>query len=237
VLKRQVNDSELLDQPEGDPRLVEESYRMMRLVNRIGGGTRVVRRFLAAELAGVRDPGRIRVLDLGAGSCDIPLEAARWLQGRGLQVEFTCLDQNGHALELARRALAPTGDSAVRLVQADAFTYWPAERHEYAVASMITHHFAPDQIVALIHHLKGFVTRALLINDLQRSVLNSLACRILSTGRDPVVRHDALLSVRRGFRPADLSAILAASGVPFKVTTAWFCRVVAVVRFDGEAAP
>jgi hypothetical protein len=236
VLKRPVNDSELLDQPDGDPRLVEASYRMMRLVNRIGGGTGVVARFLAGELAGSGTCGRIRVLDLGAGPCDIPLAAARWLRGRGLRVEFTCLDQNVLALELARQSLVRTGCSAIRLVRGDAFTYRPAETHEYAVASMTVHHFTPDQIVTLIHHLKGFVTRALLINDLQRSALNTLACRILSLGRDPVVRHDALLSVRRGFRPADLSAILASSGVPFKVTTAWFCRVVAVVRFDGGAS-
>jgi hypothetical protein len=235
VPKRQVSDSELLDQPDGDPRLVEESYRMMRLVNRIGGGTRVVRRFLAEELSGSRTRRGVRVLDLGSGPCDIPVEVARWLNARGLEAAFTCLDQNACSLDLARRSLSAAGSPAIRLVQDDVFTYRPSESYEYAVASMIVHHFEPDQIVALVHHLRGFVTRALLINDLRRSGLNRLACRLLSLGRDPVVRHDALLSVRRGFRPADLAAILASAGVPFKVTTAWFCRVVAVVRFDGGA--
>jgi hypothetical protein len=238
VFSQRARDSELLDLPDGHGPSVEKSYRFMRLVNRIGGGTRVVRRFLARELAARRVSGGVmRVLDLGAGTCDIPLAVTGWAARRGLRVEFTCLDHNTQALDMARQAITRAGCSTIKLVQGDLFTYQPAEGYDCAVGSMVFHHLTDSQILSLLDHLRSFVGQAVLINDLERSALNYAVSSLLTLGRDPVLRRDALLSVRRGFTRRDLSAILTASGTDFTVTTAWFCRVVAVIRFPGRVTP
>ena len=46
--------TEFLDRPDCDPSLVAASYRFMETVNYRFGGIRMVRRFLAAEIAGRR---------------------------------------------------------------------------------------------------------------------------------------------------------------------------------------
>ena len=51
MFKERARGSEFLDRPDADPRLVEQSYQFMKVVNRIGGGIRVVRSFLEQELS------------------------------------------------------------------------------------------------------------------------------------------------------------------------------------------
>ena len=209
MLRQRDSGSELLDRPDCAQPLVENSYRFMRFVNRIGGGARVVRRFLARELSASPTERPVRILDLGSGPCDIPLAVTRWAAERGHRIEFNCIDHNARALDLARLALARAGCSTIRLTRGDVFTHQPAEKYDYAVGSMVVHHFSMQEMTRLLAHLRGFVTKAVLINDLHRCALNYAMCYALTLGRDPLVRHDALLSIRRGFTPHELSAWLA----------------------------
>ncbi len=234
VLEQRARGSEILDQPDGDPLLVERSYRLMRFVNCTGGGIRAVRKFLARELSAVAGGKTVRVLDLGTGDCDIPLAVGRWASEHGHKLEFTCLDHNAKAIEMARKAIARPDDHGIKLEQADVFRYQPAGVFDYAVGSMFFHHLTAEEIGRLIEHLRGFVRKAVLINDLHRCLLNTIACRILTLPVGPEVRHDALLSVRRGFKPAELSDILVKHDPAAVVGRSWFCRVVGVVRFDGK---
>ena len=57
--------TEFLDQPDCDPALAAASYRFMATVNFHFGGTRIVRRFLAAETAGRHAGVRSMCLVLG----------------------------------------------------------------------------------------------------------------------------------------------------------------------------
>jgi hypothetical protein len=276
VFRERARGHEFLDDPDADPRLVEEGYRFMRTVNRIGGGIAVVRRFLEHELAGSANSTPVTVLDIGAGDCDIPLSLQPWAVRRGYNVQFTCLDQNPRAIELAQQAAdrgtgrdlpgrkrsggtgrappiiscvgwglphqrnsggaGPTLQAlpAVRTVQADIFRYQPQEKFDYAMGSMTFHHFTDDEIDRLIAHLQGFVRRALLINDLHRCLLNYLVCFLLALPLDREIRHDGLLSIRRGFKPRELARMLARHDPAPTVTRHWFCRIAGVVRFDGR---
>jgi len=234
VFRERARDQELTDAPDCDAQLARKSYDFMRFANRAGGGTRVVLGFLQRELAGAARPRTWRILDLGAGSCDIPLAIVKWARRHGHHVAVTCLDHNAGALELARAALADPDGGPITLETADVFTYRPKEAFDYALASMVLHHFTAEEIRVLVAHLGQFVRRALLINDLRRCALNYLTCYLAVRRCDPGVRHDALLSVRRGFTRRDLSGILGDKHASFTVRNAWFCRVAGVVRFDGK---
>jgi 2-polyprenyl-3-methyl-5-hydroxy-6-metoxy-1,4-benzoquinol methylase len=234
VFKQRAHGSEFLDRPNPDPRLVQQSYRFMKLVNRIGGGIRVVRRFLARELAQHPKAQAVRVLDIGAGDCDIPLAVTRWAGRRGYPVQFTCLDHDPKAIELAQETLARARCDNIKLARADILTYRPAGAFDYAVGSMTFHHFTDEQIDQLLTHLRGFVRRAVLINDLHRCLLNYVVCYILVRPLDREIRHDALLSIRRGFKPAELRAMLRKHDPATTVTRSWFCRVAGVVHFERK---
>lgn len=224
---------ELLDRPDCDLALAAASYRFMEMVNRRFGGIRTVRRFLAAEAAGRHADAPLRVLDIGSGSCDIPLALSNWARTQGIPLHFTCLERADHAIGIARTQLARACDPAVLLLQEDVFAHQPAEPYDCAVASMCFHHFSEVQILTLLRRLRGFVLTSVLINDLRRSRLASLAATLLLAGTPAGVRHDALLSIRRGFRINELRTLLRRlDGVTVSVRpTRWF-RVAATIRFE-----
>ncbi len=229
--------TEFLDQPDCDPALAAASYRFMETVNGRFGGIRVVRRFLAAETVGRPADAPLRILDIGSGSCDIPLAVSRWARAHDIPMHFTCLEMASHAADIAHRQIARAGDPAVQLLQEDVFTHQPVEPYDCAVASMCFHHFSNAQILTLLQKLRGFVLDRVLINDLRRSQLASLAARLLLTGTGaPIgVRHDALLSVRRGFKVSELSTLLRRlDSVTVSVEPARWFRIAAIIRFKPE---
>jgi len=97
-------------------------------------------------------------------------------------------------------------------------------------------HFSEAQILTLLQRLRGFVLNSVLINDLQRSRMASLATRLLLAGKPAGVRHDALLSIRRGFNISELSRLLRQlDRVTVSVEPARWFRIVAIIRFKpGE---
>jgi hypothetical protein len=97
---------------------------------------------------------------------------------------------------------------------------------------MCFHHFSDAQILTLVRRLRGFVRSSVLINDLRRSLPASLAARVLLTGTVAGVRHDALLSIRRGFKINELNTLLRQlEGVTVSVEPASWFRVAAIIRF------
>lgn len=232
MFDERAQEEEFLDRPDCDPELAALSYRFMEMINRHFGGIRVVRRFLAAEAA-KRAPGLpLRILDIGSGSCDIPLALSRWGRAHALPLDFTCLELAGPAARIAQAKLEQAGDPAVRLLHEDVFAHQPAEPYDYAVASMCFHHFTHEQILALVQKLRGFVREAVLINDLRRSVLASLGARLLLAVSPSGLRHDALLSIRRGFKVPELRAGLSRlDHVSVSVEPARWFRIAAVVRY------
>ncbi len=234
VFDARATATEFLDQPDCDPALAAASYRFMETINCHFGGTRIVRRFLVAETAGRHAGDPLRILDIGSGSCAIPLAVSRWARACAIPLHFTCLEMASHAVNIARGQLARAGDPAVQLLQEDAFTHQPAEPYDCAVASMCFHHFSNAEILTLLQRLRGFVINSVLINDLRRSRLASLAARLLltGTGAPAGVRHDALLSVRRGFKTSELSTLLRQlHSVTVSVEPARWFRIAAIIRF------
>lgn len=228
--------TEFLDRPDCDSALAAASYRFMETVNFWFGGIRMVRSFLAAETKGQHAGPPLRILDIGSGSCDIPLAVIRWASAYGIPLHFTCLEKAGHAVEIARGQLVRAGNPPVQLIHEDAFTHQPVEPYDFAVASMCFHHFSDVQILTLLRRLNGFVLNSVLINDLRRSRLAHLAARLLLAASPPEVRHDALLSIRRGFKISELTALLdQLESVTVSVKpTCWF-RIAAIIRFKtGE---
>jgi len=235
MFEHRATTQELIDQPDCEPALAADSYRFMEMVNSYFGGIQTVRRFLTAATAKRSSASPLRILDIGSGSCDIPLAVSRWAKTHDIPLHITCLEVSDHAHDIARAQLARADDPAVQLLLQDAFTHQPDEPYDCAVASMCFHHFNNEQILTLVQRLRGFVRGSLLINDLRRSFLASCAAGLLLavTGAPAGVRHDALLSIRRGFKVDELSALLGQlPGTTVSVEPVRWFRIAAVIHFN-----
>lgn len=229
-----ASECEHLDDPGCDPALAVASYRFMTLINTFTGGTAVVRRFLAAR-AREREPGTtLRVLDIGSGSCDIPVTISRWAKRRGMKMQFTCLETSQRAIELAKARLGGEDDAELHVFQEDVFTHQPSEPYDVATASMCFHHFSDVQIQDLLQKLRSIVRGGVLINDLRRTPAALIGAWLLTVGTHAGLRHDAMLSVRRGFTVCELTTLLQQiPDLTVRVKAAWCFRVAAEVEYNG----
>jgi len=233
MLEQRATEPELLDRRDTDAPEVARSLRFCAMVNRFMGGTRVVRKFLQAELARASADRPLRVLDIGASDANIALAVSRWAARSGRNVEFICLEHNPHAARVARQAVLAANDSRVEVVEGDIFTHQPDEPYDCAIGSMFFHHLTDEEILALIERLRTFVRRSVLVNDLRRCVVSYRKLVAISWLLAPAVRHDALLSIRRGFKTWELRRLLGRMKcVSVSVTCHWFYRIACVIRFD-----
>lgn len=235
MLETRSTEPEYLDSADCDPELARESYRFMEKVNRFFGGISNVRRFIEEESRGRVSSSPIRILDIGSGSCDIPIALCRWAGSKGIPVHFTCLEISGPAIKMADEKIKASGETSIEILQEDVFTHQPSEPYDCAVASMCFHHFDDEKIIGIVNKLRPCVKGSLLINDLRRSPLASFGVKHLTAFSHDGVKHDARLSVRRGFKVCELRRLLMRlDNVSVKVRPAWFFRVCAVVHFEND---
>ena len=234
MLEKRSTEAEFTDQPDCVPALADQAYAGMTFFNKISGATRAVRQFIVSEALAVPDARPFRVLDIGAGSCDIPLALSRWAKKHHIDIQITCLDHSPRACELARQKIARAGETAVDVVQADIFTWQPDKPFDCAVGSFFFHHFTEDEILKLTRHLQTFVRRSLLINDLLRYCTTYAGGWLLTLPFPAKLRHDVLVSIARGFKVTELRHLFRkVPGVSVTVSRHRVFRVFAKIRFDG----
>lgn len=195
---------ERMDDPAASAEEMEASFRFIRLVNRrlggVGGLLPEIRR-LASALEGRRP---LRWLDLGSGAADIPLAIDRWATGRGIPIECVALENHPRALEIASIAIG--GHPRVRLVEGDArdaVRRFGVASFDLVHAGMFLHHLPDLAILAMLRTMEQVAGR-LVWNDLRRSRLNRGLVSLLTRPLHPSVRHDAAISVAKGFTAAEM---------------------------------
>jgi SAM-dependent methyltransferase len=223
-LGRRATEPELLDLGVSEAE-VRRSLGDLRFVNRWLAGRRALLRAVRPHL-----DGGGRLLDVGCGSADQPAFLKRRSAGPVLAV--------GADIKLLHlRDVPPDVHAVVADVHALPFA---DGSFDVVTASHFLHHFADDQIPRLLGGLFRLVRRALVVNDLHRHAVPLLFGRAFFPVlfRSPVSVSDGLLSIRRGFRPAELRAAFAAAGLPrVSIHRRFPYRLLAVATRDGDPRP
>lgn len=240
MYERQTERREWMDAAAFDSDMTNDSFRFIEWINRFCGSYGIVWRFVRHEASRLHAERPLRVLDIGSGSCDIPMALCRRAEKRGVRLHVTCVEPNPHALKRARERLPTESPLPLDMCRETITEHCPDEPYDIAIASMLCHHFSDAEIVGLVTRLQMYVRRCLLINDLGRCWPNVLGAKVLTLPLSSIVRHDAVLSVKRGFLPTELRALLEPlPGVHVSCRWAWPCRVLATVRYEaaGSAFP
>lgn len=222
--------TELLDDPRADPGAVRRELRDIARLNTLFGGRRAVvdslEPFLRMAARGRGVGGsRWTLLDVGAGSGDIARAAAAAAQRHG--VALTPI-----GLELLPTAARLAHGNGVRGVLGDGGALpFAAKSVDIVVASQVLHHVPRAVAVRWIASFDRVARRAVVLADLRRSRVAAagvwLACFPLGMGG--TTRHDAVVSVRRGYTKREFDALLREAGVAavaryrpgFRIVAAW----------------
>jgi SAM-dependent methyltransferase len=197
---------ELLDADQLDAIELRKNLREMAMLNRLPGGigdsVRAVERLLG-------DQSEATVLDVGTGSGDF----VRRLRKRR-HVEVIASDVRPEVLEIAARNLA--GTNHVSLLKADARSLPLADGEvDVAHASLLMHHFDPDDAIAARAEMRRVSRLGVVINDLRRGLVPFAltAATVLALSRAAYTRHDGVLSARRAYTLSELDTLAGRAGL------------------------
>jgi ubiquinone/menaquinone biosynthesis C-methylase UbiE len=207
---RELLDAEQLDRIDLHINL-REMARLNRLPGGVGDSVRAVVRLLG-------DQSEATVLDVGTGSGDF----VRRLRRRRY-AEVIAADLRPEVLEIAASNLA--GISNVSLLEADARALPLGDGEvDVAHASLLVHHFDPDDAIAALREMRRVARLGVVVNDLRRGLLPFVitAAAVIALSRGTYTRHDGVLSARRAYTVAELDTLAAKAGMSKVSRTARF---------------
>jgi ubiquinone/menaquinone biosynthesis C-methylase UbiE len=170
------------------------------LINRWLGGYRTSLAGFETLLPFIPSGRPVSVLDIASGGTDLN----GVLNGLGRSVDVTSLDINVHSLvssHLSRPSSQPVVGTAHALPFKDG-------SFDIVHLSLFLHHCTDVEIFELLRSAMRIARCGVVVNDLHRHWIAGVSIRLLTRlfSRSSVVRHDAVVSVRRGFKRSELLA-------------------------------
>ena len=222
--------TERLDAPHHDRAVLEESLDQVAEINRLLGGTRAVLRTLDRLPLPARS---VDILDIGTGSADIPIAIDAWARRRSRTVRITATDLHPQMREIAAERTAAIPSISVAAANALHLPYVD-DSFDVVLLSLTLHHFERDDQIRGLREAARVARRAVIVNELERSLPNYIGARILARTRwrrNQLTRHDGPLSVLRAFTRHELHDIATVAGLDVRwVRRHFFFRLIMVLR-------
>ena len=200
-MKRVVT-PELLDSDAATPAEVQQTLADLRRINRWFGGISTTRGMLEQVVARMRkrssNRGELTLLDVGAGSGDVSLTAARQIRPPA-QVRVTLMDRM--PAHLPRNGTGTVAGDALALPFLDS-------SFDLVTCSLLIHHLEHEQIVLFVNQALRVARVAVLLNDLRREPLHLALMYAGYPIFSRLTLHDGIASVRRAYTPQELKSIL-----------------------------
>lgn len=198
--------AEWLDElPADDPRALRSRRDLRRINALMMNNTLVVRELLRA----FPEKPPCAIAEIGAGDGSFMLRVAEKLPSQWHGIGVALMDQQNLLCAATSEKFAATGWRA-QAVTADIFA-WLAQPvapvFDVIVANLFLHHFDAPRLTELLS-LTALRTRVLIACEPRRSGRALLASHLLGLiGCNDVSRHDAVVSVRAGFKNQELSGM------------------------------
>jgi len=214
-LKRILAERELLDLPKRATRSeIEGNLADITRANRWLGATAVVLRHLShlIALSPARQP--VRILDLGTGAADIPVAIVHWARDHSIAVQIAAVDGNPEVLEYARRNTR--GFPEICLAEQNILDLRFEDRcFDFVICSQILHHLENDEALSMLRSANRLSTQGIVVSDLRRRGVCIFAAEIGSRLlRNRLSRHDARVSFRNAFTPAEMRELAEQAELP-----------------------
>jgi SAM-dependent methyltransferase len=205
-LRERSTADELMDDRSIGGRELAEALAQLRLINSVLGGAEPTLEGVQRLWRAAGRPPQLHILDIGAGSGEVARRLCAWADQCGIELRITLIDIHPDTCAVA--AAFHQAEPRITVQQGDAFAL-ATNSCDIVTAALFTHHFPTTVLPELVQAMARAARIGVVINDLQRHWLAwaaiALATRLLSRNR--MIRHDAPLSVQRGFRRGELEAL------------------------------
>jgi ubiquinone/menaquinone biosynthesis C-methylase UbiE len=206
-LSKRATQAEYFDSPDRTAEEIAEAYAALGKLNRATVHADPFQR-LMTRFIGRKNCGSLSILDLGAGDGALGAQLTSWAKNRNWEWRFTNFDLCETALKFSKVGTNVVG-SVLCLPFSDA-------SFDVVIASQMTHHLnAREDIVKHLREAWRVARQAVFITDVHRGpIVYGMLWLLLHLQRYPEhFRHDALLSVKRGFRVGEMQQLADEAGI------------------------
>jgi ubiquinone/menaquinone biosynthesis C-methylase UbiE len=216
-MERLSNATELLDGPLDDPASLAGNLRDLRRINRLLGGAALSRRAIDRLVGRSADGREVAILDVGTGAADIPVALLAAARRRGQRLRVVAADARPEVIAAAHAATPGLGEVAglsLEVFDGRAIPY-PDGAFDVAHTSLVIHHLDPDEAAAMLREMARVARLGIVVNDVSRGWIYWLGAWLVAHlfTLNRFTRHDAPLSVRRGYTIDEMRTILVHAGL------------------------
>jgi len=225
-LSKRSYEPEMMDDLKMEGEVLASTLRQIAMVNKWLGGSSLILGGIKKIIKKDKYLKVLKIADFGFGGGEILREIAIWARKNKIQTELIGFDANAYTISYAKEQSVAFPE--IKFEQLDIFEFEAIHnQYDISLCSLFLHHFNEDEILLIIKKLYASSSRALLINDLQRSLiayyLFKLVTFVLSASK--MVRHDGLLSVKKAFRKNELKLLASKASVnKFSINWKWAFR-------------
>lgn len=220
-LRHRSQQKELLDADEIPRADLYQNLQELDRINTLLGGYNIT----FSALRRVLRPGQpCTLIDIGCGGGDTLKHILRWQRRSGAELQLIGIDLKPDCIAYAE------GQADTRGIRFICDDYRHMLRHVPQVdiihACLFCHHLDEDQLIGLLR-FAAEQGATLIINDLERHPLAYWSIKALTGAfsQSYLVRHDAPLSVARGFKKREWRELMAKAGsAHFSIRNRWAFR-------------
>jgi ubiquinone/menaquinone biosynthesis C-methylase UbiE len=207
-------DVEIMDDLLCEGEVVDQTLRELDFINHWLGGNAVTLQALALVWNGIPKDKAITIADLGCGSGEMLRIISAIALKQKRKVELIGVDANPNITQFATDH--SKGFKNIQFFAHNVFEEpFKSQRFDIVLATLFTHHFSNEELVALLKQIRAKTKHAIIINDIHRHPLAYYSIKWLTQlfSKSAMVKFDAPLSVMRAFTKNEWIFILKEAGI------------------------
>jgi 2-polyprenyl-3-methyl-5-hydroxy-6-metoxy-1,4-benzoquinol methylase len=210
LLQYRSYQKELLDGDHIPFKDIETNMQELNTINTLLGGHAITIKGFAG-LAGSHK--KITVCEIGCGGGDNLVAIANWCSKHSIDVHCIGIDLKEACIAVADNRLLLKGKS--NWIVSDYKQVNFSSKPDIIFSSLFCHHFTDAELEFQLQWMKENSHIGFFINDLHRNILAYYAIRVLTKffSSSYLVKHDAPLSVKRGFLKNEWKIICNRAGI------------------------
>jgi ubiquinone/menaquinone biosynthesis C-methylase UbiE len=203
-------EKELLDRDDIPFADIAQNMKELDFINiHLGGHSITIKGFKKL----LQDKKKISVCEIGCGGGDNLKAIAGYCKKTGIEVTLTGIDINEDCIAVAAsqlKSLQPL------LIHSDySLVNFGTNKPHIIFSSLFCHHFKEPELATMLKWMKQNSTTGFFINDLHRHWLAYYSIKWLTAlfSKSYLVKNDAPLSVKRGFKKKEWIQVLLNAGI------------------------
>ena len=201
--------TELLDNDDIPFEDIKQNMQELDFINRWLGGHSITICGVKKILSGSKTTGKIiHICEAGCGGGDNLMAIATWCAKNNIAVHLTGIDKKKECIDFAKEKTAAAGYTWIVSDYKD--IYFSHQKPDIIFSSLFCHHFSDDALVAMMQWMRDNCSMGFFVNDLHRHFLAYYSIKWLTKllSNSYLVKNDAPLSVRRGFKRKEWETIM-----------------------------